>query len=73
MCSQAGALPAAATVNVVAVPVGKGITCPSAVTHGRFMHAPEVPPQSVSVEHVPNRFEAEFVVHRFSPLTPCSR
>src|SRR5947207_15856349 len=72
VCWQVGALPAAATVKVVCVPVGKGITCPSAVTQGSARHAPEVPPQSASAVHVPKRFDAEFVVQRFSPLVPCS-
>jgi hypothetical protein len=31
-----------------------------------------VPPQSVSLAHVPNRFAAEFVVQRFSPVVPFS-
>ena len=53
------------TVNVVCVPMEKGMIWPSAVTHGSCMHAPAVPPQSVSLLQVPKRFDAEFVVHRF--------
>src|SRR5205823_13921694 len=72
LCSQVR-LFAAATVKVVDVPVGNGITCPSAVTHGSWRHAPEVLPQSASVLQVPKRFAAELVVHRFSPVVPPSR
>ena len=73
LCSQVGKLPAAFTVKVVCTPVGNGITCPSAVTHGSWRHAPEVPPQSASVLQVPKRFAAELVVQRFSPVVPSSR
>src|SRR5439155_8551369 len=73
LCSQVGKLPAAVTVKVVCTPVGNGITCPSAVTHGSWRHAPEVPPQSASVLQVPKRFAAELVVQRFSPVVPSSR
>src|SRR5438094_6115138 len=66
LCSQAGKVPGV-TVKFVCTPVGNGITCPSAVTHGSWRHAPEVPPQSAAGLHVPKRFAAEVVVHRFSP------
>jgi len=72
LCSQVGKLPGV-TVKFVCTPVAKGITCPSAVTHGSWRHAPEVPPQSASVLQVPKRFAAELVVHRFSPVVPLSR
>ena len=64
-CSQVGKLSAVLTVNVAWVPIENGMICPSAVTHGSCMHAPAVPPQSVSLLQVPKRFDAEFVVHRF--------
>jgi hypothetical protein len=70
LCSQVGELPAAPTVKVVDVPVGNGITCPSAVTHGSCRHAPAVLPQSASVLHSAKRFAAALVVHRFSPVVP---
>src|SRR6266566_1589135 len=44
LCSQVGKLSAAATVKTVWTPVGKGMTWPSAVTHGSWRHAPAVPP-----------------------------
>src|SRR2546426_10913504 len=72
LCSQAGKAAAAATVKVVCVPVGNGITCPSAVTQGSCRHAPAVLPHSASVVHGPKRFAAALVVHRFSPVVPCS-
>src|SRR5437667_3480890 len=72
LCSQVGKLSAAATVKVVCVPVGKGITCPSAVTHGSCRHAPEVLPQSASLLQVPKRFAAALVVHTFPPVVPWS-
>src|SRR5439155_11956969 len=71
-CSQVGKLPAAATVKTVWTPVGKGMTWPSAVTHGSWRHAPLVAPQSASLLHVPKRFAAEFVGHPFSPVVPFS-
>jgi hypothetical protein len=40
------------------------------VTQGSARHDPAVLPQSASVLHVPKRFAAEFVVHRFSPVVP---
>jgi len=70
LCSQPGKAAAAGTLKVVCVPVGKGITCPSAVTHGSARHAPEVPPQSASVVQVPKRFAAALVVHTFPPVAP---
>ena len=70
LCSQVGKLPAVFTVKVTCVPVENGITWPSAVTHGSWRHAPAVPPQSASVVQVAKRFEAELVVHRFSPVVP---
>src|SRR2546422_967837 len=72
LCSQVGKLASAATVKVVCVPVENGITCPSAVTHGRARQAPAVPPQSASVVHVPKRFDAALVVQRVSPVVPWS-
>src|SRR2546425_1117379 len=72
LCSQPGKAAAAGTLKVVCVPVGKGITCPSAVTHGSARHAPEVPPQSASLLQVPKRFDAELVVHTFAPVVPWS-
>src|SRR5882672_11505168 len=72
LCSQLGKASEAATVKVVCVPVGNGITWPSAVTHGRFRHEPNVLPQPMSEVHVPKRFAAELVVHRFSPVVPCT-
>jgi len=72
LCSQAGKLPDPATVNVVCVPVENGMICPSAVTHGRVMHAPAVLPQSALVVHTPKRFAAELVVQRLSPTAPRS-
>ena len=76
-CSQVGKLPGAATVKVVWVPVENGMTCPSAVTHGRAMQHPGAgqplgEPQSASVLHVPKRFDGEVVTHRFSPVVPWS-
>src|SRR5207244_2233175 len=71
-CSQVGKGASAATVKVVCVPVENGMICPSAVTHGSVMHAPSVPPQSASLLHVPKRFDAELVVHRFSAVVPLS-
>src|SRR5438093_1242675 len=44
-CWQVGKLPAVATLKIVCTPVGKGISCPSAVTHGSCRHEPAVPPQ----------------------------
>jgi len=61
------------TVKFVCTPVGNGITCPSAVTHGSWRHPPAVLPQSASVVQVPKRFAAEVVTHRFSPVVPLSR
>ena len=72
LCSQVGKVPGAVTVKVVCVPVENGITCPSAVTHGRDMQAPAVLPQPASEMQLPKRFAAELVVHRFSPVAPRS-
>src|SRR5882724_10529813 len=55
LCSQVGKLSSVLTVNVVCVPVEKGMTFPSAVTHGSVMHAPAVPPQSASALQVLKR------------------
>src|SRR2546427_13255531 len=71
-CSQPGGLAAAATVKSVDVPVGNDMTCPSAVTHGSWRQAPAVFPQSASLMQRPKRFDAEFVVHRLSPVVPGS-
>jgi len=54
LCSQVGKLPGV-TVKFVCTPVGNGITCPSAVTHGSWRHPPAVLPQSASVLHVLKR------------------
>src|SRR5437016_11458504 len=72
LCSQVGKVPGV-TVKFVCTPVGNGITCPSAVTHGSWRHAPAVLPQSASVVQVPKRFAAELVVQRFSPVVPLRR
>src|SRR5213594_966189 len=72
LCSQVGKLPGV-TVKFVCTPVGNGITCPSAVTHGSWRHPPAVLPQSASVVQVPKRFAAELVVQRFSPVVPLRR
>src|SRR4029077_8721449 len=69
-CSQQGKLPTVFTVNLVETPAGKGITCPSAGTHGSWRHEPAVLPQSASLLHAPKRFIAAFVVQRLSPLAP---
>src|SRR5438093_438333 len=61
LCSQVGKVPGV-TVKFVCTPVANGITCPSAVTHGSWRHAPAVLPQSASVVQVPKRFAAELVV-----------
>ena len=58
------------TVNVVDTELGKGITWPSAVTHGSWRQEPEVPPQSESLVHGPKRFAAAFVVQILSPVVP---
>src|SRR5438477_1229365 len=71
-CSHVGKLPAAPTVKTVWTVLGKGMTWPSAVTHGSWRYAPLVAPQSASLLHVPKRFAAEFVVQRFSPVVPFS-
>jgi len=72
LCSQVGKVPGV-TVKFVCTPVANGITCPSAVTHGSWRHAPAVLPQSASVVQVPKRFAAELVVQRFSPVVPLRR
>src|ERR1700720_3107523 len=69
-CSQQGKLPTVFTVNFVCTVVGKGMIWPSAVTHGSWRHEPTVPPQSASVVHAPNRFDAAFVVQILSPAAP---
>src|SRR5207248_796913 len=48
LCSQVGKVPGV-TVKFVCTPVANGITCPSAVTHGSWRHAPAVLPPSASV------------------------
>src|SRR5438094_2600109 len=72
-CSQVGKLPAAPTVKTVWTPVGKGMTWPSAVTHGSWRHMvciPAVPPHCASSVQVPKRFVDELVVHLNSPVVP---
>ena len=71
-CSQVGKLSAAPTVKTVWTVLGKGMTWPSAVTHGSWRHAPAVAPQSASAVQDPKRFDAELVVQRFSPVVPFS-
>src|SRR5437867_4865396 len=71
-CSHFGKASAPFTVKVVCTPVGNGMIWPSAVSQGSGMHAPVVPPQSVSLAHAAKRFAAEFVVQRISPVVPWS-
>jgi len=67
-----GAGSAAATVNVVLIPVGNPNAKPSAVTHGVCMHEPDCPPQSESLLHALNALLVELVWQIFGPATPTS-